>query len=268
MRIVSTLTCALACLAGFTAIAPATRLDAASGGSHCPSHFAMGQAPQIQHAPLAEKTIELCSASFVVLHSGRSLGPLYAAEHLTKSRLSAARTLPRRDSFRADDRLPAGGRAELADYAHSGFDRGHLAPNFDMPDAQSQAESFVLSNMVPQDPHSNRYLWSDIESAARAMAIRDGEAYVVTGPAFYGPGRRVGRVAVPDYLWKAIYLPKSQRAAAWFAPNKAGRDYQIISIAELTRATGIDPFPALPAALKRDAATLLHPRPRHSGQQG
>jgi len=171
--------------------------------------------------------------------------------------------MARTNSFRPDDRLPVDERAELRDYARSGYDRGHLAPNGDMPTEAAQAESFVLSNMVPQDPASNRHLWSDIEAAARSMVAREGEAYVLTGPAYFGKGRWLhNRVPVPDYMWKAIYLPKSRRAAAWFAPNSSSRDYQILSIAQLKDAIGIDVFPSLPAAVKATAADIKRPYSR------
>ncbi len=238
--------------------------SAANPHVSCPNHFHKGRTPLLVNQNLAIKTRALCNTAYAVLHSGRTLGPLWSAEHLTRQSLLRARSLARTNSFRPDIRIPAGERAELFDYARSGFDRGHMAPNGDMPDSDSQAESFVLSNMIPQDPASNRHLWSDIESATRHMASREGEAFVVTGPSFYGPGRRVGRVAVPDAMWKAVYLPASKQAAAYFAPNKAGSDYYVISIAELTKSVGIDPFPSLPPSVKATAAKLTAPRARGS----
>lgn len=59
-----------------------------------------------------------------------------------------------------------------ANFARSGFDRGHLSPNGDMPDRDSQAESFSLANMVAQVHANNAGIWADIESAVRQLALR------------------------------------------------------------------------------------------------
>ena len=149
----------LACLLALTGLAPAL----AAAATACPEHYAQGQPPAITRESLKARTRELCFRAFAVMHSGLSRTPLWAAEHLVRDNVQAARELVRKDSFRAETRLPAADRAELADYARSGFDRGHLAPNGDMPDPDSQAESFSLANMVPQVHANNAGVWAGIE---------------------------------------------------------------------------------------------------------
>jgi hypothetical protein len=117
----------------------------------------------------------------------------------------------------------------------------------------------------PQSPGSNRFLWEWLENNARWMARNDGELFVVTGPAFVGPRGMVGgRVEVPTHLWKAIYDPR-RGAAAYVALNRPGNTYAVVSISELARITGIDPFPALPPAIRANAIAL--PMPRPNGQK-
>jgi endonuclease G len=50
-----------------------------------------------------------------------------------------------------------------------------MVPNGDMPDAQSQYESFALSNVVPQDADDNRHLWADIKLAVRELVLAGGD---------------------------------------------------------------------------------------------
>lgn len=117
--------------------------------TQCPEHFAGGVAPTVTNSKLKARTQEVCFQAFAVLHSAVSRTPLYSAEHLTRSNLEAAKTLSRKDSFHPESTLPSQDRAELRDYARSGYDRGHMSLNGDMPDRSAQAESFSLANMVP-----------------------------------------------------------------------------------------------------------------------
>jgi endonuclease G len=172
------------------------------------------------------------------------------------------------NEFHPDPNLPHDERAELADYARSGFDRGHMAPSGDMPDARSQEESFSLANMVPQNPDNNRHLWEHIETAVRDLGRRDGELYVVTGPIFQGQTlqRLHGRVLVPTKLFKAIYDPNRRAAGAYVVPNAPGDDWEEVSIEQLAEMSGIDVFPELPPRLKQSAMQLPSPT-AHRGSE-
>ena len=59
----------------------------------CPEHFASGQAPDLINQKLAAKTKDLCYSEFALKHSGVTRTPLYAAEHLTRERLTQAKGL-------------------------------------------------------------------------------------------------------------------------------------------------------------------------------
>ncbi len=242
-------------------------VPALAAGTDCPLHFAAGQPPKLINPKLKSRTQELCFEAFAVLHSGMSRTPLYAAEHLTRQNLEKARELSRKDSFQAEDRLPERDRAELSDYSRSGYDRGHLAPNADMPTRKAQAESFSLANMVPQVHANNAGVWAGIEAAARELARNEGELYVISGPVFAGDNiKSIGRgVLVPTQLWKVIYSPKQQRAGAYLIDNDESQDYQVISIAQLQKLAGIDPLPALPAKAREQAMNLPKPQANRGG---
>ena len=247
-------------------LAPA--LDASAAPTACPGMFVGGQAPDLRNPKLAARTTALCFLAFAVEHSGVTRTPLWSAEHLTAERVEAARLLGREGSFHAEPALPPGDGAELADLARSGYDRGHMAPSGDFDTRPSQAESFSLANMIPQAPRLNRGLWEGIESAVRRLAVRDGAVYVVTGPIFQGDRLSVlrGRVVVPTLVFKAVYDPVQRQAAAYLTRNTDNSGYAVISIAQLTQLSGIDPFPALPDAVKERASALPRPTP-HGGRR-
>ena len=230
----------------------------------CLEHFADHKAPVLTKPALQAKTVGLCYEAFAVLHSGVSRTPLWSAEHLTRESLSAARTIKRADTFHPEVTLPPADRAQLADYAGSGFDRGHMSPAADMPSEQAQHESFSLANIVPQDRKNNQILWAAIESATRHMVQQHGELYVITGPVFEGEkiNRINERVFVPTHVFKAVYDPQQKAGAAWIAPNIAGNAYQVISIAELEKRININLFPSLTNEIKERTTILPEPRLR------
>ena len=143
----------------FTTIALSTLL--LSAPTECSNVYYENEAPDITNSKLTPKTKELCYSVFAVMHSGISKTPLYVGEHLTRVGLGSRSE--RTNDFRSEDRLPGDERAELNDYARSGYDRGHMAPSADMPNAQAQHDSFTLANMIPQHQENNRGIWAQIE---------------------------------------------------------------------------------------------------------
>lgn len=230
--------------------------------SKCPQYYLGGQAPDILNEKYSPKTQEICYSAYGVIHSSITRTPLISAEHLTRAEQSKPHP-PRKDKFHAEPNLPPADRAALKDYKHSGFDRGHMAPAADMPDKKSQAESFSLANMIPQNPKNNRNLWEGVEEAIRELAKTWGELYVVTGPVFYGSQlkRLNGRVLVPTYIFKAIYDPSHKLAAAYFVANAEGGRYAVVSIAEVEKLTGLSIFPALEEKVKQSPMALPKPTP-------
>ena len=180
--------------------------------------------------------------------------------------LERARSLGRLNAFHPEAGLAVEGRAELSDYARSGFDRGHMTPSGDMPDAISQWESFSLANVVPQTPTLNRRTWENIESAVRRLALRHDGLYVVTGPIFQGSELPVlrGRVLVPTDVFKAVYDPAAGGAAAYVCSNIDPTRCSTVAITVLEQLTGIDPFPAIAAAVKARMMRLPRPEPSWS----
>ncbi|NLO80298.1 MAG: DNA/RNA non-specific endonuclease [Xanthomonadaceae bacterium] len=242
----------------------AAALAASAAPTECPQHYPAGQAPEITNPRLAVGTRELCYSEFGVLHSGVTRTPLWSAEHLTAEEMVQADRIRRKNAFHPEPRLPRRERAELRDYARSGYDQGHMAPAGDMPTEQAQYESFSLANIVPQHPRNNQRLWARIEEAVRVLAREKGELYVVTGPLFLGERLQQigGRVLVPTHVYKLVYEPKQGRAAAYLAENQPGDEYRVVGLPELEQLAGIDFLPWLSAADKAQLLELPAPRQR------
>jgi endonuclease G len=236
-----------------------------SAPTQCEGHYFGNEAPDILNAKLLPKTQELCYGSFAIMHSGISRTPLWSAEHLTKEGLR--HKSKRTNDFHPEERLNGDERAELSDYARSGYDRGHMAPAADMSDKKSQHECFTLANMIPQNSQNNRGIWSAIEGATRHLTNQNGELYVITGPLFSGTQiKRIGgRVLVPTKLYKAIYNPSSGKGAAYLVTNTASNDYEVISIAQLEQLSGLNLFPQMTSGAKEKAMDLPDPQERHGG---
>ena len=232
--------------------------------TQCPEHFVGGIAPTVTNPKLKARTQEVCFEAFAVLHSGISRTPLYSAEHLTQANLNAAGKLSRKDSYHAESTLPAEDRAELKDYAGSGYDRGHMSPNADFATRSAQAESFSLANMVPQVHANNAGIWAGIEGATRQLAISEGELYIVSGPAFIGTGiQQVGNVLVPTHLWKVLYSPRQQRAGAYLVTSDATREYSTVSVSDLEKMVGISLLPRLSQQVRDGGMDLPKPSSSH-----
>ncbi|WP_059414464.1 DNA/RNA non-specific endonuclease [Cupriavidus basilensis] len=251
-------------LAALLALAAATASAKEPTQSACAGSFGLGR-PVI--AKPAGKAHLLCYRAYATLTSELTRTPLWSAEFLTRDAVNAARDVPRDSDFFEEDALPAEARARLADYGRgAGYDRGHMAPSGDFADKASQAESFSLANVIPQNPTSNRRTWSHIETSTRKLVRQIGAAYVVTGPAFIrNAGMLRGRIRIPDFVWKAIYVP-GKGAAAYIVRNDETPAYSEASIAELAHLTGVDPFPSLPPGQRGTAIDLPPPTP-HPGEK-
>ena len=226
--------------------------------SQCSQSFYGGVYPEFTNPKLSNNTQALCMDGFAVMYSGVSRTPLWSAEYLDRKRLQQAKEIDREDSFHEESRLPKLARASLSDYSGSGYDRGQLAPNGNMANRSQQYDSFSLANIAPQSPRNNRYIWRNIESATRYLTQQYGEVYTITGVAFTSKKTKqlADRVLVPSHFFKAVYIPASNQAGVYYAPNDESERIEVISLDELTAKIGIDVLPVLDAQTKAQAFDL------------
>jgi len=226
--------------------------------TQCSQSFYGGVYPEFTNTKLRKDTQALCMDGFAVMYSGVSRTPLWSAEHLDRTRLQQAKQIDREDSFHEESKLPKSARASLSDYSGSGYDRGHLAPNANMANRSQQYDSFSLANIAPQSPRNNRYIWRNIESATRYLTQQYGEVYTITGVAFTDKKTKqlANRVLVPSHFFKAVYVPATNQAGVYYAPNDESERIDVISIDELTTEIGIDVLPMLDSQSKSQAFDL------------
>ncbi|EJM13960.1 DNA/RNA endonuclease G, NUC1 [Pseudomonas sp. GM21] len=217
----------------------------------CADLFPAAKPINIATVPATMNPLALCSDHFAVLYSQTSKTPLVVVERLNAAQLQDAKGEERTNQFYADPRIPKSGRAELSDYRsqHPAVDRGHQSPAADAPNPNAMAQSFALSNMVPQDPTNNRKIWSKVESDVRKFAKRaEGNVYVFTGPLFDPGHTTIGdnKVWVPSRLFKLVYDASSQRAWAYVLPNAETRIERPMDYDAFVKATGLKLLGNLP----------------------
>lgn len=140
------------------------------------------------------------------------------------------------------------------DYMRSGYDRGHLCPSGDNKwSRRAQEESFLLTNICPQNHQLNAGDWNEMELQCRRWARRYGDIYVVAGPVLLNKRHKtIGRakVVVPEAFYKVVLCLRGKPKAIGFIyrnepGNRPKGDY-VNSVDEVERITRIDFFPGLP----------------------
>lgn len=178
--------------------------------------------------------------------------PEWVAYELTADRLNAP-WVDRTDNFRPDH-MVAEGSATPNDYRNTKYDRGHLCPAADMAfSEQAMSETFLLSNISPQEPGFNKGVWRELEELTRDWAKRSKHLYVVTGPVLTQPIKfwiGENQVAVPPSYYKVLLdLEDPERKAIGFVLPNETSDERIESFAttvdEVEKLTGINFFQKL-----------------------
>lgn len=156
---------------------------------------------------------EICYSVYAIGYHDANKTAFYSAEHLLANNVKKTKEAEQEDNFHPDDHIPVGKRARLSGSATPGLDRGHLSPSAEMPFKQAQYESFSLANMVPELHSQNAGIWSESNPATRYAALREDDVFVVTGGIYDKTTQNKGGIAVPNALFKAVYLPRKTKPA-------------------------------------------------------
>lgn len=203
--------------------------------------------------PQTSTTDTICSyAGFDLGYNEQYEQAAWVAYELTRSEVESA-LFERTENFRSDPAIGTGS-SDPADYRGSGFDRGHLAPAADMAwDGMAMSESFLMSNMSPQEPSFNRGVWRRLEEQVRQWAVEKERLYIITGPVLEGIDSLIGSngVGVPRSYFKVLVdlSPPDHSMIAFLIPNQGsseGLDHFVLAVDSLERLTGYDFFAVAP----------------------
>lgn len=155
--------------------------------------------------------------------------------------------------------------AHYKNYSNSGYDKGHLCPAADRKFSKlAHDETFLTSNISPQEHQFNSGIWNRLEQKTRYWATKYNNLYVITGGILENSSKTIGteNVTVPNYFYKIIldFHEPEIKAIAFLIPHEATEKalYKfVISIDKIEEITGIDFFPEIEDSLenKLEAAT-------------
>lgn len=116
-------------------------------------------------------------------------------------------------------------RQSLSDWSRDfNMSHGHMCPAADNRwDKSAMNQSFLLTNMCPQDEKLNGGAWQKLEEKCRAWANKYGCIYIVAGPIFFdSPSRFLGKIAIPDAFFKVVLcLSDSPKAIGFIYENSS-----------------------------------------------
>lgn len=219
-----------------------------NSGSRIPAYWPESNYPLIQHS------------TFTLAYDEDHEQAKWVAYILTREELNR-KYVDRTDWFETDEAVPTGS-AEFYDYKGSGFAKGHLLPSADR--AWSRAvneETFLMSNISPQDYHFNGGVWRELEENTRDWARENERLYIVTGPVIGKSKIKIGQngVTVPEAYFKVLLdLDEPElKAIGFLIPNKKTdrplSDFAM-SVKDVEEKTGIDFYSQLisPDALEEE----------------
>jgi endonuclease G len=212
-----------------------------------------GGTPVPTSGPNAAFLRVLVNRGYVVGYNDARGNPAWAAYHLRD--LPALPTPPPRpDTFSVDRRTVA--RVSPEAYAGSGFDRGHLAPNYAIATrygARGQEETFLMSNITPQRHALNAGVWKELErKIATSYPARYEEVWILTGPIFGERPKALREgVQIPEAFF-LIVVDEHEGKLRTFSlivpqdtPADASLNSFLASIDEIERRTQLDLLPGL-----------------------
>jgi endonuclease G len=132
-----------------------------------------------------------------------------------------------------------------------------------MFDLKAAAETYLMSNIVPQKVGFNKYLWKGLEPLIREWAKEGNTLYIAAGPVLAdGPFGTFGenKVAIPLRYYKVILDTNGDRAIGFmFRVNTSSGKLKsyALSVDKVEKITGIDFFINVPDDMEERLESTL-----------
>ena len=182
-------------------------------------------------------TIELCNTFYVVVYDPKIKAPLFSSARMSGGKSDVERV----NAFKSDARLDKSVRAETTDYKGTGFDKGHLTPAGAAKNQAHMVNTFLMSNMVPQQPEFNRGSWRQLEVNTLESIPTDSDTIVLTGAIYRAKASdkltTIGDgIPVPISMYKLVY---STKPIAWYSENSAKPFVREVQFKQIQKLSGI-----------------------------
>lgn len=173
-------------------------------------------------------------------------------EHLTKTN--------RKRPYFIQDRKVTSKSAHYKNFKNTGYSKGHLCPAGDRKFSEAAFnETFLTSNISPQNLKFNAGVWNRLEQKTRYWASKERKLYVVTGGILNENLPTIGteKVAVPKFFYKILFdnTEPEIKVIAFLIPHQESKKplYEfVVSIDWIEQLTGLDFFPALPDTIENN----------------
>jgi endonuclease G len=162
----------------------------------------------------------ICRQAYLVGYDAAAKLPKYVTYELLPQ--NALGCVARTNAFAADQSVPGG--ATPADYAATGYDKGHMSPDGDLSwDVQVEFESFLMTNMSPQAGSLNRGIWKLLETSVRGWAVQLNQPFTIyVGGLYNAQDKKIGNgVVVPHGFYKIVINNTTGEIAGWGFPHTA-----------------------------------------------
>ncbi|WP_247666530.1 DNA/RNA non-specific endonuclease [Aquimarina sp. MMG015] len=188
--------------------------------------------------------------NYILSYSEKHEQPEWVAYELKKEHLSKNEF--KRPFFEVDDKVRSSS-ADWRNYKNTGYDKGHLCPAADRRFTYDAfEETFLTSNISPQNHEFNAGIWNQLEQKTRYWAKIYNGVYVITGGILTDDLKTIGyeAVSVPKYFYKVIldYSSKKPKMVAFLIPNKDTNKRLssfVVTTDSIEKLSGIDFFPEL-----------------------